>query len=49
MGIEFTDEQLGKLWDDIDWPAAEEKLRRWQGELTKAAFRKDSKAVGDIQ
>lgn len=49
MRIEFSDEYLARLWESIDWAAAEEKLATWQSELTIAAFRKDEKAIQGIQ
>lgn len=47
--IEFADSYLESVWDGIDWIAAENKLSRWQEELTIAAFRKDDKAINNIQ
>lgn len=47
--MEMPDELLSKLWEDIDWKAAEEKLTKLQARLTLAAFRKDDKEIEDIQ
>ena len=49
MGIVFSDEYLGSLWDAIDWETAKEKLAAMQADLTIAAFRKDAKAIQELQ
>lgn len=47
--MEMPNELLTKLWEDIDWKAAEEKLTKLQARLTLAAFRQDDKEIEDIQ
>lgn len=37
MKIEFPDEYLGKLWNEIDWKQAEEILAALQRSLALAA------------
>ena len=49
MGIVFSDEYLGSLWDAIDWETAKEKLAAMQADLTIAAFRKDAKVIQELQ
>lgn len=49
MKIEFSDEFLAQMWDGIDWEAAEEHLINMQRTLTVAAFRRDDKAILDLQ
>ena len=52
MSMEFepcTDEYLTRLWEHIDWKAAEEKLADPQYQLTRVAYRKDSAAIKELQ
>ncbi len=49
MKIDFTDEYLASLWEQINWPAAEEKLSQLQERLTIAAFRHDEKEIEQLQ
>ena len=52
MSMEFepcTDEYLTRLWEHIDWKAAEEKLADLQYQLTRAAYRKDGAAIEELQ
>lgn len=49
MKIEFSDEYLASLWDNINWTAAEEKLAQLQERLTIAAFRRDAKEIEQLQ
>ncbi len=49
MTIEFPDEYLERLWNDIDWDAAERKLADLQEKLSIAVFRKNDKEIEDIQ
>ena len=49
MSIEFSDEYLGALWNEIDWDAAREKLAQLQEKLSIAAFRRDTKEITNIQ
>lgn len=43
MKIEFPDEYLGKLWNEIDWKQAEETLAALQRSLALAANSRDEK------
>lgn len=49
MSMEFGDDYLAQLWDEIDWNAAESKLAGLQRRLSIAAFRKDDKGIVDLQ
>ena len=52
MSMEFepcTDEYLAKLWEHINWKAAEEKLADLQYQLARAAYRKDSADIEELQ
>lgn len=49
MNMEFSDEYLARLWEQIDWSAAESKLALMQRKLSIAAFRKNEKEVVDLQ
>ena len=52
MSMEFepcTGEYLTRLWEHIDWKAAEEKLADLQYQLTRVAYRKDSAAIKELQ
>lgn len=49
MSMEFGDEYLAQLWEQIDWNAAESKLAGLQRRLSIAAFRKDDKGIVDLQ
>lgn len=40
MSIKLPDELLAKMWDEMDWSAAEEKLAKLQERLTIAVYRK---------
>ena len=47
--MEMPDEVLARLWNEIDWTAAEKKLAELQAQLTLAAFRQDSKEIERVQ
>lgn len=47
--MEMPDNVLARLWDEIDWKAAESKLAELQARLTLAAFRQDKKEIENIQ
>lgn len=49
MSIEFPDEYLATMWENIDWKAAEEKLAQLQASLSRAAFRNDRADIDRIQ
>ena len=49
MSIKLPDELLAKMWDEMDWSAAEEKLAKLQERLTIAVYRKNDKGITDIQ
>lgn len=49
MRIEFSDEYLASLWEQIDWKATEEKLAQLQEKLTIAAFRHDAREIEQLQ
>lgn len=49
MSIDFPEELLAKMWDEMDWAAAEEKLANFQERLTIAVYRKNDKEIEDIQ
>ena len=49
MSIKLPDELLAKMWDEMDWSAAEEKLAKLQERLTIAVYRKNDKEITDIQ
>ena len=48
MSIKLPDELLAKMWDEMDWSAAEEKLAKLQERLTIAVYRKNDKGITDI-
>ena len=51
MSMDFepcTDEYLTRLWEHIDWKAAEEKLAGLQYQLTRAAYRKENTAIEEL-
>ena len=45
----MTDEELIKQWKKIDWDAVEEKLRKYQCEMTIAAYMYDNFKVRTLQ
>lgn len=49
MSIDFPEELLAKMWDEMDWAAAEEKLAELQERLTIAVYRKNNKEIETIQ
>ena len=49
MRIEFPDEYLGKLWNEIDWKQAEETLAALQRSLALAANSRDEKRIVELQ
>lgn len=49
MSIDFPEELLAKMWDEMDWAAAEEKLANLQKKLTIAVYRKNNKEIETIQ
>ena len=49
MSIDFPEELLAKMWDEMDWVAAEEKLANLQERLTIAVYRKNDKEIENIQ
>ena len=49
MSIDFPDEYLAKMWDEMDWAAAEKKLADLQERLSIAVYRKNDKEIEDLQ
>lgn len=52
MSLEFepcTDEYLTKLWEHINWDAAEQKLLDMQAQISRAAYRKDTETIETLQ
>ena len=49
MSLAFPDELLARMWDEIDWAAAENKLADLQERLTIAVYRRNSKEIEDLQ
>ena len=49
MSIDFPEELLAKMWDEMDWAAAEEKLAILQERLTIAVYRRNDKEIENIQ
>ena len=49
MSIEIPDEFLEKMWNEIDWAAAEKKLADLQEKLSIAVYRKNDKEIEDLQ
>ncbi len=49
MSIELPDEYLEKMWNEIDWVAAEQKLADLQERLSVAVYKKNDKEVSDLQ
>lgn len=49
MSIELPDEFLEKMWNDIDWAAAEKKLADLQERLSIAVYRRNDKEIEDLQ
>lgn len=49
MSIDFPDEYLAKLWDEMDWAAAEKKLADLQERLSIAVYKKNDKEIEDLQ
>lgn len=49
MSIELPDEFLEKMWNEIDWAAAEKKLADLQERLSIAVYRKNDKEIEDLQ
>lgn len=47
--IDFTDEQLGQLWDKMNWPLLEKRLAEMQAKLTQAALDRDQNRVIRLQ
>ena len=47
--LDFSDEYLARLWQEINWEKSEQKLADYQAKLTKAAFRGDTEEIGRIQ
>ena len=47
--MELTDEELIKQWKNIDWDAVEERLRKWQCEMSIAAYIYDNFKVRNLQ
>ena len=48
-GIDIPEEYLARMWDEIDWKAAEERLADLQKRLTIYAFRKDEQEIYNTQ
>lgn len=49
MSIDIPDELMARMWDEMDWAAAEEKLAALQERLTIAVYRRNDKEIEDIQ
>lgn len=49
MSIELPEQLLTRMWEEIDWQAAERKLADLQEKLTIAVFRRNSKEIEDVQ
>lgn len=49
MSIQFSDEYLTSMWNNIDWVAAEERLSSLQASLSRAAFRNDTVEIERLQ
>lgn len=49
MSIELPEELLTRMWEEIDWMAAEQKLADLQEKLTIAVFRRNAKEMEDVQ
>ena len=49
MSIDFPEDALARMWEEVDWDAAEKKLAILQERLSIAAYRMDDKAIRDIQ
>lgn len=49
MKMDFPDEYLEKMWNTIDWTAAEEKLAALQADLSHAAVRNNRSQIEKIQ
>lgn len=47
--MEMPDEVMARMWEQIDWPKAEERLAALQKELSIAAFRKDTDRIVELQ
>lgn len=47
--MEMPDALLAQMWDDMDWKSAEEKLAKFQAQLTLAAFRQDDREIEKAQ
>ena len=45
MSIDIPDELLAKMWDEMNWTAAEDKLASLQERLTIAVYRKNDKEI----
>ena len=49
MSIDFPEDALARMWEEVDWDSAEKKLAILQERLSIAAYRMDDKAIRDIQ
>lgn len=49
MSIELPEQLLTRMWEEIDWQAAEKKLADLQEKLTIAVFRRNAKEIEDVQ
>ncbi len=50
IGVDsMTDDELAKLWDNIDWISAEEELLDSQQKLTKAVFTNNKERMEELQ
>ena len=49
MSLDFPDELLARMWDEMDWEEAEKRLADLQERLTIAVYRKNNKDVEDLQ
>lgn len=49
MSLDFPDELLARMWDEMDWEDAEKKLADLQERLTIAVYRKNNKDIEDLQ
>lgn len=49
MSIDFPEEYLARMWDELDWTAAEAKLADLQERLSISVFKRNEKEMTDIQ
>lgn len=47
--MKLPDALFAKMWDTMDWDAAETKLADYQARLTRAAYRGDGEEIERLQ